>query len=121
MGLSTAIKSAVSAAFTAIDDLTTVVTYNAPGATSYNPTTGQNEASVTTVNVKAVFVTEPSRVDNMQRIALNTPQLLIKTADFTTELSVNGTFTVNGVRYDVVSWRTDPANALYTIDLARSV
>ena len=121
MSLSTTIKSAIDAAFTAVDDLTQTVTYNAPGTVTYNPTTGQNNTTSTSTNVKALFISQPYNYDMSIKIEESNPQILIKTSDFTQTLSVNGTFTVAGATYNVVSWSTDPATAMYTINVVRSV
>lgn len=121
MGLRDTITNAVSAAFTAVDDLTQTITYNYPGTVVYNPTTGLNTTSSTTVSVKAIFVARPYRYGTDSKVENNSPQILIKASDFTSQLSLNGTFTVSGSRYDIVSWSTDPAQALYTIDVVRSV
>ena len=121
MALSDTIKNAVDTAFREVDDLTQTVTYTYPGTTSYNPATGRNEGISTSVSVKAVFVSQPYAYDSSIKIEEGTPQILIKTKDFTTTLSTKGSFLVGTEKYDVIDWSVDPANALYTITVVRSV
>lgn len=121
MSLLTTLANAVDTAFSVIDDLTQDVIYTNPGVTSYNPTTGLNDTTgSSTTTIKAVFNQQPNDRDRMSDVEKAHPQILMKASDFSQTLTVNGYFTVSGIKYEIVSWKTDPSTSLYTIDVARS-
>lgn len=121
MALSDTLKTAVNIAFSVVDDITTNVVYTNPGTTVYNPTTGTNTTTGSaTATIKAIFISQPNNKDMRADVERAHPQILVKQVDFTQTLTVNGYFTVNGAKYQVVSWSVDPSNSLYTIDVVRS-
>lgn len=118
MKLSRSIKRSVDKAFDALSSVTKIATYVQVGSNTYSPTTGTNTQTAKNIAVEGIFSIDEkdtqSEGKGMYKISF-----LVRTSKFNYTLSVNDTFIIDDVKYNVEEWGTDPSDSLYDIQLSK--
>ncbi len=118
MGLRSVFANAAAAAFTAVGDIATTVTYRR-SVTTYVPSTGANSVVNTDYTVSSILVKyseaeltlDPSLKVSDQKMIVQQASLAV------TPSTQTDTVIAHGKTYKVVNYVPDPAGATYTVQL----
>lgn len=120
MGLRATILAAVDAAFLAVGDLAIDATYISPKTGPFNITTGKYADTSTSTAIKVIMSDKPTQDNNADGVEITSPGLIIKANDLSEPITSNGKIIISGITYDIKSWDTDPAGAVYDVKISRS-
>ena len=118
MGLRATFASAVSAAFTALGDIPTSVTYRRT-VTTYDPTTGNN-TSVNTDYTVSMILTRFSELELGRNAGLQVTdqKAIVQQASLIVTPNIQLDTVISGSKtYNMVNFNPDPAGATYTFQL----
>ena len=120
MGLKETFKGAAQTIFTAFGNVATAATYNSKTTGTYNPTTGATGATTTEYAVSMIF-DEFSSFETDNEIILSTDKKAMIPVDNLTPTPIirRDTITKNGVEWDIIGEKGDPAEALYIFHIRR--
>lgn len=114
-----AIQAAVGAAFAAMSDLKTSVTYRR-GAGSYSPTTGQVTPGATTHTVLGIFFDfESNQIDNVA-IRATDKQFLFEASQIAFEPSLTDKIQSGSTVWEIKNLSKDPAGATWTLQIRKA-
>ena len=120
MGLQSVFKTAAQTIFTAFGDIPQSVTYTyVSGNPVYNPTTGASTGTTANYTISIIFDQyEAQDVDGVNIIV--TDQIaMIPVENLAIVPSNNDYITISSERWNVVSKKTDPAKALWILQIRK--
>jgi hypothetical protein len=118
MGLQAIVKSATQSAFTAIGDIPRSCTYHPKGATTYVPSTGAvTEGSQSDETVSFVFAHYQINEVDGSIVKTGDQKALIPVENLTAVPKIEDYLTENSVRWNVMNVATDPAKALWILQV----
>ena len=110
MSLRGLIQQNVSSAMTSLGDLMVDVTYTPPGTGEYDPVTG-TVSEGTSVTAPALVSGYADRELQGTQIEANDRKFLFDASSLSVRIFIDGKITHDGVDYQIVNVRTDPAEA----------
>lgn len=120
MGLQSVFKSLAQAAFVAVGDIPVSVTYtHVTGNPTYTPATGTVTDSTTDYTVSVVFNQYKAADVDGANILSTDQQALIPVENLGCTPSNHDYMTVDGERWNVVDKETDPAEALWILQIRK--
>jgi hypothetical protein len=119
MGLKEAFQKAAAVAFNAAGNVKISVIYSSNPNPDYNPSTGVvDEEETHHPNINAIR--EDYAFDDIDDVNVKPEdiKLMILYADLSISLHKDQDYvTINGVRWGVINWQIDPADAVWTIQI----
>ena len=122
MGLRETFQSGAASVISAFGNVAvTGLAYHSLGTYSYNATTGMQTESGA-VNTTITYIPDEIQSKEIQdrNIKITDRKLLVANTDISVTPKVGDYVTIDGVKYNVVDWLTDPAEALYEIFVRRT-
>ena len=122
MGLKETFQNAAESLIAAFGNVAaTGLSYHSLGTFSYNTTTGaQTETGGSTVTITAIYDAVQSEEIQDRDIRMTDRKLLVANNDISVTPKVGDYVTIDSIRFNVVDYKTDPAEALYEIFVRRS-
>ena len=121
MGLTSVFQNAAESIINAFGDLGHSLAYHSLGGFFYNATTGgQTEFGGTDITITAIYDEIKSEEIQDRDIKMTDRKLLVANNDVSVTPKVKDYVTIDSVRYNVVDFLTDPAEALYVIYTRRT-
>ena len=122
MGLKETFQNAAQLIITSFGNVAeSGVAYHSLGTFSYVAATGvQTEAGSTDTTIKVIYDEIKSQEIQDRDIKMTDRKLLVANKDISVTPKVGDYVTISSVKYNVVDWLTDPAEALYIIFVRRS-
>ena len=120
MGLSAAIRAAVSSALDAIGDVRQTVTYLSDPNSSYDTGTGQVTESGTSYSILAVSIEYEDREVDGVAVQSTDRQLILEAAELSFTPKMHDIVTVDGANWRVENIYKDPIGAIYILQIRRS-
>lgn len=120
MGLSSVVKNAVSAGFSAMgasnsDGLQTAMVYNRVVVGDYSTSTGKRSTTITTVSLDAIFYKVRDKEVDGIKIKINDVRIVFPQDRLTFAPSANDYITLNGRKMEVIQIIEDPAKATWLL------
>lgn len=117
MGLKSTFQNAAQSIISAFGDVSyTNLAYHSLGTFGYDPATGGNtESGGSDVTITAIPDAVSSRDVQDRDILMTDQKLLVANKDISVTPKVGDYTTIDGNRWNVLDWITDPAEALYEI------
>ena len=121
MGLKATFQNAASTIVSAFGDVGSTFIYHSLGTFTYDPVTGGNiESGDSDVSINAISDEISSDEVQGRDVRMTDRKLLVANNDISVTPKVGDYVTIFGDRFNVIDYRVDPAEALYTLFCRRA-
>lgn len=121
MTMKAAFQKAAEKAFAAAGDLRTTVTYRSKnsGSATYTPSTGAVSDSYSSYTIKVILADYTITERDGKTVLSTDRKAIIPVSKLTPTPKTNDIIVIDDVSWDVVGYKKDPADALYTIQIRK--